>query len=184
MSQYIVTGSNHKQYLKEVRVSLTRTDMSQYIAANKNSKIDSTKKNQPESFKNKETKNLKQIVALSQSALYCARAVRLWDQLKKNIDKNIKFALNDIVCARMSGHRPWPAIISEFKKNGTVLKFFGSHDSGIVKKSEIVHFHLCKDIIAEYLKVPIADLCVKTLNYHLLFIKATKEVSCISQNVQ
>lgn len=118
------------------------------------------------------------IVASSQSALYTSRAVRLWEQKKKEIF-NAPLHVNALVCARMAGHRPWPAIIVEIKKNGTLLRFYGSHNVGIVKKSEIIPYEFCKDIIAQYLKIPTHNLCPKTQLYHSSFIKATREISCI-----
>lgn len=121
-------------------------------------------------------------VALSQAALYTSRAVRLWEQKKKENSK-ISLEIGDLVCARMPGHRPWPSKIIEFKRNGTFLQFYGTNEFGSVKKSEILPINFCQEIIAEYLKVPIRSLCHKTQMYHLSFIKATKEVICID-NVQ
>lgn len=62
-------------------------------------------------------------VALSQSALYTSRAARLWEKKKKEISSNVSLQIDDVVCSRMAGHRPWPAKIVEFKRNGTLLRF-------------------------------------------------------------
>lgn len=132
--------------------------------------------------KEKASKSLKQLVALSQAALYTSKAARLWEALKKQ--KRDKVQVNDIVCARMAGHRPWPGKVNSFSKKGTLIEFFGTHNSGYVKQTEIIPFHLCKDVLSEYMKVPIADLCVKTMSYHLSFTKAIREVSCTENNGQ
>lgn len=99
---------------------------------------------------------------------------------KKKENPNALVKTSDIVCARMSGHRPWPAKVLEFKRNGTLLKFYGTGEIGTVKKSEIVPYKFCPEIIAEYLKVPIHNLCQRTQLYHLSFVKAIREVSCIN----
>lgn len=127
----------------------------------------------------KPMKSLNQIVAMSQAALYTARATRMWDQIKKQKENNFKLNVDDIVVGRMAGHRPWPCKIIGIQKIGIKLSFFGTHDIGVIKKAEIVPFVHCKEMIDEYLKVPISDLSTRTLNYHLSFVKATKEVSCI-----
>lgn len=123
-------------------------------------------------------RSLKQIVAISQAALYTSKAIRIWDGMKKRYLKE-SLSVDQIVCARMSGHRPWPAKILKFQKNGTQLFFFGTHDTGLVKRAEIVPFHSCKEVIDEYLKVPFSDLSSKTLDYHMKFVKAVRESSCI-----
>lgn len=117
-------------------------------------------------------------VALSQSALHTSRAARMWEKLKKQIS-NVTLNIDDLVCARMSGHRPWPAKIIEFKRNGTLLFFLGTNEKGTVKRNEIIPYEFCKHIIMEYLKVPTHGLCSKTQMYHLSYLKATREISCI-----
>lgn len=68
----------------------------------------------------------------------------------------------------------------EFRRNGAHVKFFGTNEVGTLKKTEIVPYELRQEMIDQYLQVPITDLCAKTLMYHMSFIKATKEVSCIN----
>lgn len=129
----------------------------------------------------KPEKKLNQIVALSQSALYTSRAARLWETIKKQYDQqNVKIKIDDIVFARMAGHRPWPSKLIEFRRNGVHVKFFGTNEVGTLKKIEIVPYELCQEMIEQYLKVPIADLSARTLMYHMSFIKAIKEVSCFN----
>lgn len=118
-------------------------------------------------------------MATSQAALFTSRAVRLWQVMKKDHKNLITLKIGDVVCGRMAGHRPWPAKIISFEKNGTQLHFFGTNETGCVKKSEIIPIEFCSTMIQEYLKVPTRDLCSKTLTYHMLFVKATKEVSGI-----
>lgn len=128
----------------------------------------------------KRSKPLNQIVATSQAALYSARAMRIWDTVKKQcIQNNISIKLNDVVCARMAGHQPWPSVVEKFKKNGVELKFFGTYEIGTVKKSEIAPLDLCKELVEEYLKISTSGLNSRTLLYHASFIKATREVGCI-----
>lgn len=128
----------------------------------------------------KEKKPLLQIVAMSQAALYTAKAIRIWDQIRKQAVKDkVQLNANQIVCARMSGHRPWPARVVSFEKNGISLKFYGTNETGIVKKGEVLPYDICKDMLDEFLKVPIENLCNRTFNYHMLFVKAAREVSCI-----
>lgn len=119
-------------------------------------------------------------MATSQAALFTSRAVRLWEVLKKDKNKKVmELKIGDVVCGRMAGHRPWPAKIISFRKNGTELHFFGTNETGCIKKSEIMPIEFCSTVIQEYLKVPTRDLCLKILNYHMLFVKATREVSGI-----
>lgn len=130
----------------------------------------------------KSKKSLQQIVALSQSALYTSKAIRIWDCVTKEAKKNnVEIRVNQIVCGRMSSHRPWPAKLESFQKNGVLLKFFGTHELGIVKKSEIMPYESCVKVLEEYLKVPTGELASKTLSYHMSFVKACREVACIQQ---
>lgn len=130
----------------------------------------------------KPNKSLMKIVAASQAALCTAKAMRIWEALKKQSYKEkIQLNVNQIVCARMSGHRPWPARIISFEKIGTKIIFYGTRELGIVKKSEIIAYEMCKDMLEQYLKVPVSDICNRTLHYHLSFLKACKEV--IGENV-
>lgn len=62
------------------------------------------------------------------------------------------------------------------KKNGVLVRFYGSHDKGLVKRSELVPFELCKDVLYEYYCINSSTLCLKTLSYHNLFLKACAEV--------
>lgn len=126
-------------------------------------------------------KSLKQLVVASQMAFCTSKAIRIWDNLKKQTEKQkINLKVDQIVCARMSGHRPWPSKIVAFQKNGIKLKFFGTHDIGVVKKCEVIPYEMCGDVLEQYLKIGI-DMTNNRLNYHLSFIKACKETS--SQNV-
>lgn len=53
-------------------------------------------------------KALNQIVVLSQAALCTSKAIRIWDNLKKDQKMNeIKVIEQDIVCARMAGRLHW-----------------------------------------------------------------------------
>lgn len=128
----------------------------------------------------KERKPLLQVVAMSQAALYTAKAIRIWEQIKKQAVKDkVQLNVNLIVCARMAGHRPWPARILSFEKNGVSLIFYGTNETGIVKKSEVLPYNICKEMMGEFLKVPLENLCNRTFSYHMLFVKASREVSCI-----
>lgn len=130
-------------------------------------------------------KSLKQLVVSSQMAFCTAKAIRIWENLKKQNAKNsIQLKVNQIVCARMSGHRPWPSKIVAIQKNGIKLTFFGTHDTGIVKKSEVIPYELCNDVLEQYLKVPVCDVSNNRINYHLSFIKACKETSCNGQTTK
>lgn len=51
-------------------------------------------------------KPLNQIIATSQAALFTSRAIRIWDNAKKLQAKKFELKIDDIVCARMAGHRP------------------------------------------------------------------------------
>lgn len=111
-------------------------------------------------------------------AFCTAKAIRIWENLKKEIVKyKIEMKVDQITCARMAGHRPWPAKIVGFQKNGIKLTFFGTHDTGVVKKCEVIPYELCKDVLAQYLTVPVHEVSHNRLCYHLSFIKACKEVS-------
>lgn len=121
-------------------------------------------------------KSVKQLVAISKAALHTAKAIRIWDNIKKQHTKDV-LTVDQIVCARMAGHRPWPSKILKFQKNGVQLLFYGTNETGIVKKAEIISYYSCKDVINEYLKVPKSDLSSKTLEYHMQFLKAVREVS-------
>lgn len=178
---------NFKQnfVMKDCRVRLDRinlTEINSICNINSGEKSHNLRKRATiENLVTKKVKPLNQIVAQSQAALFTSRAVRMWDALKKQCTKNkIKIHENDVVCARMSGHRPWPSRVIEFKRNGVLLHFYGTNESGTVKKSEIVPLVLCQEMIAEYLYVPTRHLCSKTLSYHMSFIKSTREVSCIN----
>lgn len=128
----------------------------------------------------KPKKKLNQIVAMSQVALHTSKAIRMWDILKKNFAKT-KGNLNvgQIVCGRMSGHRPWPAKVESFERNGVMLKFYGTNENGTVKKAEIIPYEQCKEILDQFLRVPICNIPLKTLNYHMSFIKACREVNYV-----
>lgn len=127
----------------------------------------------------KPKKPLGQIVALSQAALYTSKASRIWDHLKKDVaKKTLKLDVDQIVCARMAGHRPWPAKIESFGKSGVNLLFFGTHNRGPVKKAEVIPYEMCKEMLEQFLKVPLHDLPNKTQCYHMSFVKACREVSC------
>lgn len=183
--------------MKECRVRLTRIDLSKINLICPTEKgIDKSKENAHVELSKsydlrkrtqkatveiqiKKSKSVQQLVACSQAALYTSRAARLWELLKKeNPHRNHPIKIDDIVCARMAGHRPWPAQITSFPRNGVQLKFFGTHDIGCVKKLEIIPYKFCQHVLEEYLKVPTTDLCTKTLMYHLSFLKGVKEVSC------
>lgn len=124
-------------------------------------------------------KSLKQLAVASQNALCTAKAIRIWESIKKQIAKNIiQLEINQIVCARMSGHRPWPAKVIAIQKNGIKLFFFGTNETGIVKKIDVISYEKCGDVLEQYLKVSISDVANNRLCYHLSFIKACKEVSC------
>lgn len=129
--------------------------------------------------KEKTPRSVNQLVALSQTALFTSRALRVWDVIKKK-NTRAKLDIDDVVLARMSGHRPWPGKITKFGKNGTFVYFFGTQETGVVKRAEIVQLHLCKDVIEEYLKVPLSHISSKTIAYHMQFVKACKEVSCLN----
>lgn len=91
----------------------------------------------------KEKKPLLQIVAMSQAALYTAKAIRIWDVIRKqSIKDKVQLNVNQIVCARMSGHRPWPARVVSLEKNGIALKFYGTNETGTVKKSEVLPYDI------------------------------------------
>lgn len=171
---------NDAPILKQVVIRLSIIDLSELNLIN-SQKITANKKKSEQKFSEmkKKSKPLSQVVALSQAALFTSRAVRFWEKIKQMQNKNV--SIDDLVSARMAGHRPWPAKIQEFKRNGTQVKFYGTNETGLVKKSEIIPYKFCQDVIAEYLKVPTSDLTVKSLSYHMLFIKATKEVSCVQQ---
>lgn len=179
-----VKFQNDSPVLKECFVRLDRMDMTKYRSSieqpvttkyklRERTVIDETLKKLP-----RQPKPINQIVALSQAALYTSKAVRIWEQIKKVVlTQKIQIKVNDIVCGRMAGHRPWPSKVVEFKRNGTQLHFFGSHDIGLVKKIEIVPIELCKEMIDTYLQVPVENLHIKTLSYHMSFIKAVREIS-------
>lgn len=118
-------------------------------------------------------KTIMQLALQTQSALCSSRALRLWNILKKRPNK---IEVGQVVCARMSGYRPWPAKIEQMKKNGVLVRFYGTHDKGLVKRSELVPFELCKDVLYEYYSINSSSLCPKTLSYHNLFLKACAEV--------
>lgn len=128
-------------------------------------------------------KSMKQLVAVSQMALCTSRAIRLWDALKKQKDKD-QLKIDDIVCARMAGHRPWPAKVISFQRNGVKLSFFGTHEEGVVKKSEIILYAICKEMLEQYLKVSVDHIPTKTLCYHMSFIKMPKCQSELGNHLQ
>lgn len=128
----------------------------------------------------KAKKSLHQIVALSQMALQTSKAIRMWDVLKKQFVKSkVNLIVGQIVCGRMSGHRPWPAKIESFERNGVLLTFYGTNEKGIVKKAEIVPCEQCKEVLYQFLSVPISNISSKTLFYHMSFIKACKEINYV-----
>lgn len=128
----------------------------------------------------KPKKSLNQIVAMSQAALHTSKAIRMWDISKKVFAKSkVDLSVGQVVCGRMSGHRPWPAKIESFEKNGVMLKFYGTNEKGIVKKAEIIPCESCKEILEQYLKVPNCNIPPKTLMYHLSFVKACREVNYV-----
>lgn len=147
-------------------------------------KYDLRKRSAPrEAVPVKTTNNVKTLVAASQMAFYTAKAIRIWDDLKKKYGKN-QISLQDeqIVCARMAGHRPWPSKVLKTQKNGVKLYFYGTHEPGIVKRSEIVPYEFCHDVIEQYLKAPTCNVNTRTLMYHLSFVKACKELT--GENVE
>lgn len=122
--------------------------------------------------------NVRTLVAASQMAFYTAKAIRIWDDLKKKNGKNtISLQVDQIVCARMAGHRPWPSKVLKTQKNGIQLFFFGTNEIGVVKRSEIVPYEFCHDVIEQYLKAPTCNVSTRTLMYHLSFVKACKELT-------
>lgn len=128
----------------------------------------------------KPKKSLNQIVALSQMALQTSKAIRMWDILKKQfVSSKVNLIVGQIVSGRMSGHRPWPAKIESFERNGVLLKFYGTNERGVVKKAEIVPCEQCKEVLYQFLRVPISNIPSKTLNYHMSFIKACREISYV-----
>lgn len=177
-----------KTVLKDCFIRLERIDSNvviknKTIAKNAESDVNGynlRKKNLPVQLpaqkKQNPPKSLSQIVAKHQSVLHTSKAIRIWDELKQR-HLNASLLVDQIVCARMAGHRPWPAKVLKFQKNGTQLFFYGTNEIGIVKKAEIVSYRYCKDVIDEYLKVQLFGLCSKTLDYHMKFVKAVKEVS-------
>lgn len=167
--------------LKECFIRLERVNLKAMMQSIKKEEVKSYNlriKNTCATKKIVQPRSLNQIVAISQAALYTSKAIRIWDEVKKRHLK-ATLSIDQIVCARMSGHRPWPAKISKFQKNGTQLFFYGTDETGTVKRAEIVPYFSCKDVIDEYLKVPISDLSSKTLHYHMKFVKAVREVGGI-----
>lgn len=123
--------------MKKCCIRLTRLDPNQINLLQKNenllkpNKIESKKYNlrtrsvASPIINKKPKKSIQQIVAMSQSALYTSKAIRVWENTKKNEKtNNVEIFVNQIVCARMSGHRPWPAKVDSFQRNGVSLTFF------------------------------------------------------------
>lgn len=130
-------------------------------------------------------KSFKEIAVASQMALCTAKAIRIWENLtKENAKNNVPLKIGQIVCARMSGHRPWPSKIVSFQKNGIKLTFFGTHKTGTVKKSEVIPYEQCRDVLEQYLKVPISNVTNNRIYYHLSFIKACSETTCNGETLQ
>lgn len=125
--------------------------------------------------KPKQNDKFTQLVANTQFTLRSAKALRIWESLKK-MQTNLNLKLNQIVCARMSGYRPWPGIVKKIKKNGIDIKFFGTNNIGPVKCSEILPFDLCGDMLFEYSCIQHDGLSAKSAMYQLSFEKACKEV--------
>lgn len=125
----------------------------------------------------KPKKSINQIVAMSQSALHTSKAIRLWDKLKKQYEKKpVHLYLDQVVCARMSGYRPWPAEIKSFEKNGVSVLFFGTYEKGLLRRADVLPYETCKEVIDEYLQIRISEA---SSNMHVLFVKACRETSCI-----
>lgn len=61
--------------------------------------------------------------------------------------------INDIVCARMSGHKPWPArIIRLYSKSSRMyawVKFFGTFQVGEVYLKQCVPFVSCAELLLQ-----------------------------------
>lgn len=122
----------------------------------------------------KKNRNNGQVALRSHSNIHGARAMKNWNAAKKIVKQSkIQLTEGDIVIARMAGHRPWPGKIESFQKNGVEIIFYGTDDSGLVRKTEIVPFELCSDVLMEY--IAIGRYEAQSI-YQIKFEKACKEV--------
>lgn len=126
------------------------------------------------SIETKKIKSSGQIVP--RSNLFGAQAKNKWKKAQQQF-KLSKEILHEglIVVAHMAGHRPWPGKITSFHKNGVEIRFFGSNNSGLVKKAEIIPFKYCSEVLLEYLKTQINGNAKDTM-YQLMFNKACSEI--------
>lgn len=79
-----------------------------------------------------------------------------WQACKIEHTKN-QFQINtsDIVCAKVKGHQPWPAVVLGFEKRGVKVEFFGADSNerfGYVTKKEITLFKNSAEVVSLILK--------------------------------
>lgn len=71
-----------------------------------------------------------------------------WRKIKMdNIGNEVR--VGDIVLAKMTGFKPWPAKVESFTKNkaGSRVFFFGTNNRGPVRANEIVQLERTNDVI-------------------------------------
>lgn len=79
---------------------------------------------------------------------------KIWSQL---IAGGSKVHINDIVCARMLGFKPWPArVVNIYPKSKGIeaawVEFFGTFQIGEVLRSNCIPFDSCRDLLLSYCK--------------------------------
>lgn len=68
-----------------------------------------------------------------------------------------KIQINDLVCARMTSYKPWPARIVNLYKNSKGMdaawvEFFGNLQVGEVLAANCIPFFMCNELIISYCK--------------------------------
>lgn len=72
----------------------------------------------------------------------------LWREL---LSHDFEVNIGQAVCAKMATFWPWPDIVTGFKRNRALVKFFGDMKQGSVPKLQVVPFYHCHKVIFHYI---------------------------------
>lgn len=100
----------------------------------------------------------KLIVATLQPKIIAKAMEDAWKKCRVN--RNGKFILNDLVMAKLKGHKPWPSKIVEFVNEKKVkVEFLGAKEDekfGFISTGELAHFSQSSDVIRLILQMEFA----------------------------
>lgn len=142
------------QAITEVRVVLRRIPIEKIAKFTQSTEQDfqCNLRTRDERKKSEPSQSLERVKSKTMSEYVPRNSEKIWRQLIAN---EIEVNINDIVCARMMGFKPWPArVVNVYKKSKGLqaawVEFFGTFQVGEVLRSNCVPFLLCNSLLMSY----------------------------------